>query len=93
MLESARAAGLQLRGKIRGLGEAAVPEMEKRGLEVARPDETGLRMWRTEAERAYPKLRGVYAPADLFDEAVRLRDEFRETTNSNRTAVGSLPAE
>ena len=90
MLESARAAGLQLRGKIRALGEDAVPEMEKRGLKVVRLDEAALRTWRAETKRAYPKLRGVYAPAELFDEAVRLRDEFRETASPNRTAPGTL---
>jgi hypothetical protein len=26
---------------------------------------------------AYPKLRGTLAPADLFDEVLKLRDEFR----------------
>lgn len=53
--------------------------MEKRGLNVVTLDEAELALWRSEAERAYPKLRGDYAPADLFDEVVRLRDEFRET--------------
>jgi len=81
MLESARAAGLQLRGKIRALGEEAVPEMEKRGLKVVSLDEAALRAWSAETTRAYQKLRGVYAPADLFDEAVRLRDELRETAS------------
>ena len=79
MLESARTAGRQLREKIRKLGEDAIPEMEKRGLNVVTLDEAELALWRSEAERAYPKLRGDYAPADLFDEVVRLRDEFRET--------------
>jgi TRAP-type C4-dicarboxylate transport system substrate-binding protein len=79
MLASAGAAGLQLRGKIRALGEEAVPEMEKRGLNIVRLDAAALRAWRAETNKAYPRLRGVYAPEELFDEAVRLRDEFRKS--------------
>lgn len=77
MLASARRAGVELRDTIRALGEEAVPEMEKRGLTVIRLDDTVLQQWRAESAKAYSQLRGVYAPADLFDEAVRLRDEFR----------------
>lgn len=93
MVESARSAGRKLRNKIRTLGEEAVPEMEKRGLTVVRLDEAALRAWHTESEGAYPKLRGAYAPADLFDEAVRLRDEFRETASLNRMATGASSSE
>jgi TRAP-type C4-dicarboxylate transport system substrate-binding protein len=83
MLASARRAGDELREKIRSLGEEAVPEMEKRGLTVVRLDETAIHQWRTESEKAYPRLRGVYAPAELFDEAVRLRDAFRRRKMEN----------
>jgi len=93
MVESARSAGRKLRDKIRTLGEEAVPEMEKRGLTVVRLDEAALRAWHTEGKGAYPKLRGVYAPADLFDEAVRLRDEFRDTARMNRMATGAASSE
>jgi TRAP-type C4-dicarboxylate transport system substrate-binding protein len=85
MLVSARAAGDELRAEIRRLGEDAVSEMQKRGLTVVHLDEATLRQWHAEGERAYPRLRGAYAPAELFDEAVRLRDEFRRT----RTARSS----
>jgi TRAP-type C4-dicarboxylate transport system substrate-binding protein len=74
MLETAQTAGRDLRAKIRRLGEEAVPEMQKRGLTVVRVD---IATWRSRTFEAYPKLRGRYAPADLFDEVERLRDEFR----------------
>lgn len=77
MIEAARVAARQLQDKIRRLDAEAVPEMTKRGLRVVPLDETVRASWRTEAESAYPKLRGRYAPADLFDEVRRLRDEFR----------------
>lgn len=93
MLETGRIAGRQLRGKIRALGEEAIPEMEKRGLKVIQLDESALRAWRTESERSYPRLRGAYAPADLFDEAVRLRDEFREAASQKPTGTGAPSGE
>jgi TRAP-type C4-dicarboxylate transport system substrate-binding protein len=93
MRESARTAGLRMRNKIRTLGEQAVPEMEERGLTVVRLDDSDRSAWRTESEKAYPKLRDVYAPAELFDEAVRLRDEFRETLDSKRATAGQLSSE
>jgi TRAP-type C4-dicarboxylate transport system substrate-binding protein len=93
MLTSARTAGDELRDTIRALGEDAVPEMEKRGLTVVHLDDAALQQWRAESEKAYPKLRGVYAPADLFDEAVRLRDEFRKGAAVNQAQVGDFSTE
>ena len=77
MLESARAAGLRMRDEIRQLGEDTIAEMSKRGLTVTEPDSVALSAWRAEADSTYPSLRGDYCPADVFDEVVRLKDEFR----------------
>jgi len=79
MLEAARKAGNKLRGEIRQMGEDSIGEMKKRGLNVVELDEAKLAGWQLEAEKAYPKLRGRYTPADLFDEVHRLRDEFRKS--------------
>ena len=78
MLEAARVAGRQLLSEIRGLNDDAIPAMQKRGLNVIQVDEAQLARWRSEAHKTYPELRGRYAPADLFDEVQRLRDEFRQ---------------
>jgi TRAP-type C4-dicarboxylate transport system substrate-binding protein len=77
LLESARRAGEQLKKEVRKLEQDAIEQMQKRGLKVITltPDE--LKLWRTEAEKVYPALRGRYAPADLVDEAIRLKDEYR----------------
>ena len=48
--------------------------MKERGLNVVEPE---LASWKTEVEAAYPLLRGELAPAELFDAAVKYRDEFR----------------
>ena len=77
MLEAATRAGDLLRDKIRRMDGDAVAEMEKRGLQVTELDQAELDGWQKEAEEAYPQLRGRYAPADLFDQVRRLRDEFR----------------
>jgi TRAP-type C4-dicarboxylate transport system substrate-binding protein len=77
MLEAARAAGERLRGDIRKMGDAAIPEMEKRGLTVVRVDAATRALWQSSAEQAYTRLRGSYCPADLFDEVQRLKNESR----------------
>lgn len=77
MKESARAAGRRAMERIRALGDDAVVEMRKRGLQVVVPAAADLAKWRAEAERAYPRLRGEYAPAEIFDEVLRARDRFR----------------
>jgi TRAP-type C4-dicarboxylate transport system substrate-binding protein len=87
MLEAARKAGERLRDDIRQMGEDSVREMQKRGLNVVELDSVTLALWQNEAEKAYPKLRGRYTPADLFDEVKRLRDEFRSSGNAAITRV------
>jgi TRAP-type transport system periplasmic protein len=77
LLEAGRAAGVRFRGDMRRLSEEAIPAMEKRGLKVTRPDAATLAAWRKEAEGVWPRLRGAMVPAELFDEAKRLRDEAR----------------
>jgi TRAP-type C4-dicarboxylate transport system substrate-binding protein len=77
MLEAAHASGERLRADIRGMGDQAVREMEKRGLAVVRPDTATRAVWKSSAESTYGRLRGSYCPADLYDEVQRLRNEFR----------------
>jgi TRAP-type C4-dicarboxylate transport system substrate-binding protein len=82
LLNAARSAGERLRGDIRALGDGAVHEMEKRGLQVTRTDSAVRAAWQAAAEAAYPKLRGRYCPADLFDEVLRHRNAFRQSSHS-----------
>jgi hypothetical protein len=51
--------------------------MKTRGLNVVAVDSATLAKWRSEVHDAYPKLRGTLAPADLFDQALKLRDQYR----------------
>ena len=77
MLKAARDAGQSLRGGIRRMGDEAVVAMQKRKLTVVHADPAVVADWRKQAESVYPKLRGDMVAADLFDEVVRLRDEYR----------------
>ena len=79
MLKAAREAGAKLRDEIRRLGPDSIEQMKKRGLNVIVPDQATLDAWHAEVEATYPKLRGSYCPADLFDEVRRLRDEYRKS--------------
>jgi TRAP-type C4-dicarboxylate transport system substrate-binding protein len=74
LIESAKRAGEQTRSRIRKLGDESIDQMKQRGLTVVQADKTA---WKKEVEAAWPKLRGVLAPAALFDEAIRLRNQFR----------------
>jgi tripartite ATP-independent transporter DctM subunit len=49
-----------------------------------------LAVWRADAEQAYPKLRGSYVDPELFDEVMRLREEYRSSMLAMSTA-GFLP--
>jgi len=77
MLEAGRAAGVEMRASIRKMGDEAVAAMQKRKLQVVHLSDAAVAEMRRETENAWPKMRGSIAPADLFDQARRLRDEFR----------------
>jgi TRAP-type C4-dicarboxylate transport system substrate-binding protein len=79
MLTAAREAGDRYRDDIRKLGDDSIREMKSRGLNIVELDAETLAIWQREAEKAYPKLRGRYTPAPLFDEALHLRDELRNS--------------
>ena len=78
LLKAARAAGEKLRAESRPADRGSIEAMKKRGLHVTTvgPDTIGL--WRARAEKAYPSIRGTFAPAEMFDRALKLRDQFRK---------------
>jgi len=77
LLEAARKPGDRLRADIRRMGDVAIVEMQKRGLKVVEVDAATRHGWQLEAEKAYPRLRGSYCPADVFDQVKTLRDAYR----------------
>ncbi|MBI5015506.1 MAG: TRAP transporter substrate-binding protein DctP [Deltaproteobacteria bacterium] len=78
LLEAAREAGRKIRQEIRASIPRDVEAMRKRGLNVVHVDAAAEVLWVKAAEAAYPLVRGSYAPADAFDEALRLRNDYRK---------------
>ena len=79
LLEASRGAGKRLRAEIRQSAGRDTEAMKKRGLNVVSVDAKARAIWQKTAEDLYPKIRGRVVPADAFDEAKRLRDEYRKT--------------
>jgi TRAP-type transport system periplasmic protein len=77
LLEATRNAGARLQAEIRKSGERDVEAMRRRGLNVVAIDERTRALWQKTAEGLYPQVRGAIVPAEAFDEARRLRDEYR----------------
>ena len=83
--QAGQEAGRRLRDEIRKAADRDILAMQKRGLNVVAVDAKTEALWLKAAEAAYPTIRGSMVPADAFDEAKRLRDEFRK-------AGGARPA-
>ncbi len=77
MIESARRAGVSIQEAVRAKGAEAIAKMQEHGLTVISADAATKAAWVGEVERAYPKMRDLYAPGDMLDEVHRLRDEYR----------------
>jgi len=84
MLAAARKSGDALKNDIRAQGTRAVatmmagqPGRRASKLTITTLDAAALADWRKQTEDIYPKMKGKMVPADLFDEVVRLRDEYR----------------
>jgi TRAP-type C4-dicarboxylate transport system substrate-binding protein len=77
LVEIARQQGVAMRDVGRKAGDDAVREMKKRGLTVVELTESERALWRTEAEKAWPGLRGTFCPADLYDEVMRHEQQFQ----------------
>ncbi len=79
LLEAAVTAGKEIKESGRKENEESVRAMEKRGLKVTRATPELETEWRLAAEAVYPKIRGTLVPTDIFDEALRLIDEYRSS--------------
>jgi TRAP-type C4-dicarboxylate transport system substrate-binding protein len=79
MRASARTAGVALREEIRKAESNSIPMMQQFGLNVVHADAKATAEWYKLAEAIWPNLRGTLVPADLFDQVLHLRDEYRKT--------------
>ncbi len=78
LLQAMHEAGSRLQADIRKSDEADIEAMKKRGLNVIAVDAKTRELWRSTAESAYGKVRGGFVPAEAFDEAFKIRDEYRK---------------
>ena len=76
--EATEEAGARLRREIREAAAKDVAAMEKRGLTVVRVTDAQRAEWQKLTETLYPEIRRRVVPPEAFDEALRLRDEYRK---------------
>jgi TRAP-type transport system periplasmic protein len=71
-------AGRKLRKEIRDAEARDIDAMKQRGLNVVPVSAAQKAEWQKLTEKMYPQIRGPIVPAEAFDEAMRLRDEYRK---------------
>src|SRR5579864_7858419 len=84
MMKSARSAGVALREEIRKAETNSIPMMQQFGLNVVHADPKAAAEWHRLSESLYPTFRGGIVPVELFDEVLRLRDQYRKTHPAER---------
>ncbi len=84
LLASVRAIAADVLVEIRRSGEEAIAEMQARGLELVTVDDAALAEWQREVRATYPALRATMSVPELFDEVLRLSDEFKKSFPETR---------
>jgi TRAP-type C4-dicarboxylate transport system substrate-binding protein len=78
MRAAAEVAGKDLRTQARKEMDEAVEVMvKKHGLQVHKPTPEAMAEWQKLAEAINPRIRGGLVPAEMFDEVVKLLEEYR----------------
>ena len=80
VMRTAKDVGEELKSNIRQHEVRSLQAMKSRGLQVLSLNDAARAEWRKAAESAYPRVRGNLVPPEIFDEVVRLRDEFRKNS-------------
>jgi TRAP-type C4-dicarboxylate transport system substrate-binding protein len=75
LLDVARESGREIQRVVRKMNEDAVGTMRAQGLQVVKAED--LPGWQEAAGRANQVVRGGVVPKEIFDEVLRLRDEYR----------------
>ena len=77
LLAASRKAELELRAHRTVQDEESIKAMEKRGIKVHTPNPDLEELWRAEAARAWPLVRGPMVPAETFDRVRAILAEYR----------------
>lgn len=80
---AAAEAGRQMQIRTRQENEESIEAMKQRGLTVHAVPADVERVWREAAEAFYPKIRGTIVPVELFDQVVRILEEYRAASGSS----------
>ena len=86
LLKAAATAGKRFRTEIRAANTKAVDVMKTKGLVVHDVDEATYQQWEKVFQDAYPQISGTIIPKDIFDLAVKYRDEYRAKQTTKATA-------
>lgn len=76
--------GADLRASNRDQEERSLQAMKSRGLDVVPVSGELVNEWTETVKKAYPRVRESLVPPAIFDEVVRLRDEYRKTAAAPR---------
>lgn len=76
---TAATAGREIKAAGRKESDESVTAMEKRGLKVMKITPEIEAEWRRAAEAVYPQVRKKLVPADIFDQTIKLLQEYRAT--------------
>lgn len=82
IIKAATEAGQLVKADNRRESMEAVEAMKKRGLKVHPVTPEIEAEWRKAAEAFYPRIRGSIVPADIFDEVVRLLQQYRASVQT-----------
>lgn len=74
---AAAVAGKDIKAAGRKESDESVAAMEKRGLKVTKITPEIEAEWRAAAESVYPKIREKLVPPDIFDQTMKLLQEYR----------------
>jgi len=87
ILAVSRAASIRLRKEILSLNERALDAMVENGLKINHIPPPAEAEWRKIVEDIYPEIRGKITPADIFDEVIRVRGEYRRSAGQERATI------
>jgi TRAP-type transport system periplasmic protein len=82
--QAAAQAGREIQSNARKEGEEAVAAMMKRGLQVHQLTPELEAKWQAGVEEVYPQIRGRLVPEEIFDEVMRLVQEYRAGRDPSR---------
>ena len=84
ILASSDKAAERFRTEVPSQDTKAIAEMKKRGLTVTPADNPAVQAaWRTEAQKFAREMRETFVPPDLYDMAIKARDDYRGRAGSN----------